>query len=101
MIQNIEELGPELYIEALRYPADPVVLENREIQVRQGWPDQGISAPLADQIETCRERKPLLSPHLFAICVVESHIWRRGKCEALGLHVAEATRIDQGRASGA
>ena len=101
MIQNVEKLGSELYVEALRNPPDPIVLEKREIQVRQGWPDQGISAPLADQIETCRERKTLLSPHLFAVCVVESQIRRRGECEALGLYIAEAPGIDQARASGA
>ena len=34
MIQNVEELGPELYVETFRNPPDSVVLENREIQVR-------------------------------------------------------------------
>jgi len=101
MIQNVEELGSELYVEALRNPPDPVVLEKREIQVRQGWPDQGISAGIAGQIEACRERKTLLSPHLLAVCVVESQIWRRGECEALGLYIIEAPGVDRGRASGA
>jgi len=31
MIQNVEELGSELYVEALRNPPDPIVLEKREI----------------------------------------------------------------------
>jgi len=39
MIQNVEELGSELYIEVLRNLPDTVVLEKREIQVGQGWPD--------------------------------------------------------------
>ena len=101
MIQNVEELGSKLYVEALRNPPDPIVLEKREIQVRQGWPNQAISAGIADQIEACRERKTLLSPHLFAVCVIESHIRRRGECEALFLYIAEAPGIHQGRASGA
>jgi hypothetical protein len=33
MIQNVEELGPELRVETIRDPLDVIVLEKREVEV--------------------------------------------------------------------
>jgi hypothetical protein len=42
VIQNVEELRAELDVETLRDPADVVVFEYHEIEIREARPNQGI-----------------------------------------------------------
>ena len=96
MIQNIEELRPELYIEVLRNPFDVIVLKQREIQVRGPRPDQNIAAGIAPQIQALAERR--IANSAGAECRVraaqrrrsdrgEERGRRRRNREALGLDV--------------
>ena len=47
MIQNVEKLGTELCIEAIRDPLDVVVLEQGEIELRQSWSNECVPAEVA------------------------------------------------------
>ena len=50
MIQNIEELSSELYIERFREFWDMRVLENREVYRLEAWSIQAVSACMADEV---------------------------------------------------
>src|SRR5580704_6216644 len=54
VIQDIEELCPELHVEIFRHSHDVVVFEYGEIQVRCTRPDHAIASGIAPQIETLR-----------------------------------------------
>src|ERR1700724_2893657 len=47
VIQDIEELRPELHIETFRNPPDIVILEKGKIQVRNSWSDQDVATGIA------------------------------------------------------
>src|SRR6266446_3364296 len=59
VIQNVEKLGPELCIEAIRDPLDVVVLEQREIEVHQSRPDECVSAQVPAEGNGVRNREAL------------------------------------------
>src|SRR6516164_5272860 len=54
MIQNIKELRPKLNVEVLRNPPDVIVLEDREIQIRQPWPNHNVTAGITPKVEADR-----------------------------------------------
>src|ERR1700674_3549988 len=43
-VENIEDLRPELGVKILGYPPYTVVLENREVQLRQARPNQDVAS---------------------------------------------------------
>ncbi len=80
MVENIEKLGSELDVEAFRKqategtwsaaracaaltgiapPEDSIVLKNREVQLRQPWPDQGVAAQVSPSRIRSRESQAL------------------------------------------
>jgi hypothetical protein len=54
-IQDIEELGEQLYVEILRYPLDVVVLKQGEIEIRKSRPDDRVAARIPRDI-ACKTR---------------------------------------------
>ncbi len=48
MVHDVKELGSELNIEISRVCFDVIVLEYREIDVDQAWPDYGVPAVVAE-----------------------------------------------------
>src|SRR6266567_7093788 len=62
VVQDIEELRPELYIEALRNSLDVVVLNYGKVKICQTWSHQCIAANVAPEVEATqvprRERGP-------------------------------------------
>src|ERR1700730_1412657 len=92
MIQNVEELRPELHFEALGDALDGVVLEYGEIQVLQPRAGYDIAAGIAPQVETLRES----AEGRIAIRRIEGSGRRRRDLEALGLNVVGGVpRIDE------
>src|SRR3989440_7319183 len=59
MIQNVEKLGTELRIEAIRDPLDVVVLEQGEIEVHQSWSDECVPAQISAEDNGIRDREAL------------------------------------------
>src|SRR6266852_6262641 len=59
VIQNVEELGPKLRIEAIRDPFDVVVLEQGEIEVHQSGSDECVPAQVAAKCNGIRDREAL------------------------------------------
>src|SRR5207253_1120965 len=59
MIQNVEKLGTELRIEAIRDPLDVVVLEQGEIEVRQSWSNECVSSQVAAKCNGIGDREAL------------------------------------------
>src|ERR1700692_1289263 len=49
-VQDVEHLCPELHIEGLRNPADVIVVEDHEIEVREARPGQGVASVVAKEI---------------------------------------------------
>ena len=47
MVQDVKELGPELNIDISRTYFNGVVLEYRDIQIQQAWPDHGVPSGIA------------------------------------------------------
>src|ERR1700730_6699568 len=96
MIQNIEELRPELYIEVLRHPFDVIVLKQREIQVRGPRPDQSITSGIAPQIQALAKCRIAYSTGAEGRVRAaqrgrsdrgEERGWRRGIAKHLGVEV--------------
>ena len=89
MVENIENLCPELHVERFRDPLDVVVLEQGEVQVRQSRAGQDITAGVAAQVVTQRERDrcPDAWRQGIAILVPKGQVGCRGYGEALSLDV--------------
>jgi hypothetical protein len=47
-IQYIEKLRPKLSVETFRDAFYVVVLENREVEFLQPWPDQGVASKIPE-----------------------------------------------------
>ena len=52
MIHDIEELSAKLSIEPIRNPLDVVILEHREIHIKQSGSDDHIAAQVAANVGT-------------------------------------------------
>jgi hypothetical protein len=61
VVQDIEELRPELYIEALRNPPDVVALNDGKVKIRQARSNQCIAADIASEVEARVRRQPCRS----------------------------------------
>jgi hypothetical protein len=85
MIQNIEDLGPELHIEGFRNLPNVIVLEKRNIEVEEARSRYDVATRIAQKIETLELRRIALTG--IAIGIVEGGGRRCGDCEALGLDV--------------
>src|SRR5229473_790891 len=59
MIHNVEKLGPELRVEAIRDALDVVVLEQREIEVHQSGYDECVPAQISAQCNGIGDRETL------------------------------------------
>ena len=58
-IEYVEKLGPKLDVKTLRDPPDPVVLKQREIQIRKPRPNQCIATHIAPEIRGIRKSQAL------------------------------------------
>jgi len=56
MVQDVEELRPELHIKAFRNLLNGNVLKYGKVQVRRTWSDQDVAAGVASQIEALGRR---------------------------------------------
>src|SRR5207302_353565 len=95
VIQDIEELRPELYIEALRNSPDVVVLEYGKVQIRQARSHQRIAAGIASKVVATQipERGPDARRRRVAVGCPKSLVWRHRHREATGLDVQRALRV--------
>src|SRR5712671_1030670 len=75
VVHDIEELRPELYIEALRNSPDVVVLNDGKIKIRQARSYQCIAPSIAPKVEACQRRQPRRR----GIAIVSSNGVRRVK----------------------
>ena len=65
MVQDVEELDPEPNIETSRVCFDVIILEYREIDVDQAWPDGGVPPVVAKWVHAgSRDRVAILIPSL-------------------------------------
>src|SRR5580765_3530199 len=51
VVQDVEDLGPELYVEILRDTPDVIVLKDGQVQTSDAWADQNIPTRIAAEIE--------------------------------------------------
>src|SRR6266571_7831637 len=91
VVQDIEELRPELYIEALRNPPDVVVLKYGKVEIRQARPHQSVAADIASKVVATqiprRECGPDTRRRGVAVGCPKSLVWRHWHREATGLDV--------------
>src|SRR5207244_174794 len=86
MIQNIENLHPELRIEGFGDPFELIVLEERKVEVSKPWSLQDIATGISSQIETLGED----ATAGIAVRSVERRGWRCRHAETFGLDVVLA-----------
>src|SRR2546427_2643255 len=84
VVHNVEDLGAELHVEVLRDTLDVVVLEHREVQIRDAWADQDVPACIASKIETLQVGSIAAST---IICSPKGSVGSSGDGEALRLDV--------------
>src|SRR5260370_22748702 len=58
VIENVKNLGPELYVEALRDAFDVVVLKHGKVQLGDSRTDYGVPARISAKVEACQPREP-------------------------------------------
>jgi len=51
VVENVENLNPELYVEIFRDSPDVVVFEHREIQGCYAWADHDVATCVAAEVE--------------------------------------------------